>query len=43
MIFGVPARGASKADARLQRMGESPFRIGSVVAQKRGGGRVEYW
>jgi phosphoribosylformylglycinamidine cyclo-ligase len=42
MIFVVPARGASKAEARLQRMGESPFRIGSVVAQKRGGGRVEY-
>ncbi len=42
MIFVVPARGASKAEAKLHRMGESPFRIGSVVAQKRGGGRVEY-
>ncbi len=42
MIFAVPARGAAKAEALLRRQGESPFRIGSVVAQKRGRPRVEY-
>ncbi len=42
MIFAVPARGAAKAEALLRRQGETPFRIGSVVAQKRGRPRVEY-
>jgi phosphoribosylformylglycinamidine cyclo-ligase len=42
MIFAVPARGAAKAEALLVRQGESPFRIGSVIAHKRGRPRVEY-
>ena len=42
MIFAVPARGARRAETLLGRMGESPFRIGAVIAQKRGRPRVEY-
>jgi phosphoribosylformylglycinamidine cyclo-ligase len=42
MIFAVPGRGAARADAVLRKLGESPFRIGEVVAQKRGRPRVEY-
>ena len=42
MIFAVPARGSARAEGILTRMGETPFRIGSVVAQKRGRARVEY-
>ena len=42
MILAVPARGAAKAAAALEKLGESPFRIGEVVAQKRGRPRVEY-
>ena len=42
MIFTVPARGAVRAEAVLSKLGETPFRIGSVVAQKRGRPRVEY-
>ena len=42
MILAVPARGLSRAEAVLDRLGESPVRIGSVVAHKRGRGRVEY-
>lgn len=42
MIFAVPARGAARAEAVLERLGETPFRIGKVVAQKRGRPRVEY-
>ena len=42
MILAVPARGAAKAEAVLRKLGETPFRIGSVVAQKRGRPRVEY-
>jgi phosphoribosylformylglycinamidine cyclo-ligase len=42
MILVVPSRGAGAAEALLGRMGESPFRVGSVIRQKRGGPRVEY-
>jgi phosphoribosylformylglycinamidine cyclo-ligase len=42
MIFAVPARGAVRAEAVLSKLGDTPFRIGSVVAQKRGRPRVEY-
>jgi phosphoribosylformylglycinamidine cyclo-ligase len=42
MILAVPARGAAKAETVLAKLGETPFRIGSVVAQKRGRPRVEY-
>ncbi len=42
MIFAVPQRSAGKAEALLRRQGETPFRIGSVIVQKRGRPRVEY-
>jgi phosphoribosylformylglycinamidine cyclo-ligase len=46
MILTVPARGGARAEAALAKLGESPFRIGSVVERKRGlkseGPRVEY-
>ena len=42
MIFAVPARAASRAEAVLEKMGESPFRIGAVIEHRRGRGRVEY-
>jgi len=42
MILTVPARQTSQAEAALRRIGESPFRIGAVVAHKRGHPRVEY-
>jgi phosphoribosylformylglycinamidine cyclo-ligase len=42
MIFAVPGRSAARAEAVLSRLGEKPFRIGEVVAQKRGRARVEY-
>ena len=42
MILAVPARGAAKAAAALEKLGESPFRIGEVTAHKRGRPRVEY-
>jgi phosphoribosylformylglycinamidine cyclo-ligase len=42
MIFAVPGRSAAKAEAALRRIGEAPFRIGAVVAQKRGRPLVEY-
>jgi phosphoribosylformylglycinamidine cyclo-ligase len=42
MIFAVPARGAARAEGVLERLGETPFRIGSVTAQRRGRPRVEY-
>jgi phosphoribosylformylglycinamidine cyclo-ligase len=42
MILTVPARGLSRAEAVLEQLGESPIRIGSVIKQKRGRGRVEY-
>ncbi len=42
MIFAVPARGASRAEAVLARLGEKPFRVGSVIAHKRRRPLVEY-
>jgi phosphoribosylformylglycinamidine cyclo-ligase len=42
MILAVPQRGASKAETALRKLGETPFRIGSVVELKRGRPRVEY-
>jgi hypothetical protein len=42
MILAVPARGAVKAETALRKIGEMPFRIGSVVEPKRGRPRVEY-
>jgi phosphoribosylglycinamide formyltransferase 1 len=36
MIFAVPARAAARAEAVLSKLGESPFRIGEVIARKRG-------
>jgi phosphoribosylformylglycinamidine cyclo-ligase len=42
MILAVPGRAAVKAEVELGKLGETPFRMGSVVARKRGGPRVEY-
>ena len=42
MILAVPARGAARAEAILDKAGESAFRIGAVVPQKRRHPRVEY-
>ena len=42
MIFAVPARTAARAEAVLSRLGETPFRIGSVIPRKRGRPPVEY-
>ena len=42
MILAVPARATAKAEAVLSKLGETPFRMGSVVARKRGRSRVEY-
>ena len=42
MILAVPARAAGRAETMLRRLGEVPFRIGSVIVQRRGGPRVEY-
>ena len=42
MILAVPARVAVKAEAVLSKLGETPFRMGSVMALKRGRPRVEY-
>jgi phosphoribosylformylglycinamidine cyclo-ligase len=42
MVLAVPQRGASRAESVLHKLGESPWRIGSVVTPKRGRPRVEY-
>src|ERR1022692_4631033 len=42
MILAVSARTAVKAEAVLRKLGETPFRMGSVVTLKRGRPRVEY-
>jgi phosphoribosylformylglycinamidine cyclo-ligase len=42
MILAVPGRSAGRAETILRRAGEMSFRVGSVVAQKRGRPRVEY-
>jgi phosphoribosylformylglycinamidine cyclo-ligase len=42
MILAVPARAAARAEKILSKLGEVPFRIGEIVAQKRGRPRLEY-
>jgi phosphoribosylformylglycinamidine cyclo-ligase len=42
MILVVPARSAARAEGILGRIGEPAFRIGTVVATRRGRPRVEY-
>ena len=42
MILAIPLRGASKASATLEKLGESPFLIGRVIAHRRGRPRLEY-
>ena len=42
MILAVPARSAERAETLLGKLGESPFRIGEVIARKRGRPPVEY-
>jgi phosphoribosylformylglycinamidine cyclo-ligase len=42
MIFAVPARAAARAETLLSKSGETPFRIGTVIAHKRRHSRVEY-
>jgi len=42
MILAVPARGAAGAEKVLGKLGETVFRIGEVIAHKRGRPRVEY-
>ncbi len=42
IVLTVGARMAARAEDLLARMGESPFRIGSVIEHKRGRPRVEY-
>jgi phosphoribosylformylglycinamidine cyclo-ligase len=42
MILAVPARAAGRAERILSRLGENPFRIGTVTAHQRGRPRVEY-
>jgi phosphoribosylformylglycinamidine cyclo-ligase len=41
IVFAVGSRSALKAEAVLRKLGENPFRIGSVVERRRGP-RVEY-
>jgi phosphoribosylformylglycinamidine cyclo-ligase len=42
MILAVSASTANRAEGILKRSGESPIRIGTVIAQRRGGPRVGY-
>ena len=42
MILAVPAKGAARAAAVLEKCGEEPVRIGMVAARKRGRPAVEY-
>jgi phosphoribosylformylglycinamidine cyclo-ligase len=42
MILCLPAKKARQAETVLRNIGEMPFRIGEVIAQKRGRSRVEY-
>jgi phosphoribosylformylglycinamidine cyclo-ligase len=42
MILAVPKRGAARAESALAANGEKAFRIGEVIAHKRGRSRVEY-
>lgn len=42
MIFAISARSSGKAELALRRLGETPFRIGEIIEQRRGRPRVEY-
>ena len=42
LIMAVDASQTGKAERILRKLGETPVRIGEVVRQKRGRGRVEY-
>jgi phosphoribosylformylglycinamidine cyclo-ligase len=42
MIFAVPGRSAGRAETVLRKLGETPWRIGEVIARKRGRPRLEY-
>jgi phosphoribosylformylglycinamidine cyclo-ligase len=42
IIFAVRARALSKAERVLDRLGESPFRVGEIIEHRRGRPRVEY-
>jgi phosphoribosylformylglycinamidine cyclo-ligase len=42
MILAVPGRSVARAEAVLRKLGEEPFRIGSVLLHKRRRPRVEY-
>jgi len=42
MIFAVSSKTAARAEAALTKIGEQPFRIGTVVEHKRRRPRVEY-
>ena len=42
MILVVPRAGATRAEAALRKLKEKPFRIGEVIAARRGAPRVEY-
>jgi phosphoribosylformylglycinamidine cyclo-ligase len=42
IILAVPVRAASKASSALQKLGESPFLIGRVIAHRPGRPRLEY-
>ena len=42
MILAVPARGLARALTTLEKLGESPFRIGEAITARRGRPLVEY-
>jgi len=42
IVLAVPARAAAKAERALQRVGESPIRLGETIEHRRGRPRVEY-
>ena len=42
MILAIPQRKADAAVRSLRRAGEKPWKIGEVIRQRRGRGRVEY-
>jgi phosphoribosylformylglycinamidine cyclo-ligase len=42
MILAVGSRNAGKAEEALRKIGEKPWRIGTVIEVKRGRARVEY-
>ncbi len=42
MIAAVPEKRVGKAMKILKKLGETPYLVGEVIAQKRGRGRVQY-